>query len=164
MARPRAVLVVARLVVDRRAGDVAQAELLVAERLAERPELAGADGGSDDGAERVALALLDALGEFDLAFAREERHAGELLEVGGDRVGRRVAGGGGANGLKGKGSCHYRLMGEYGVTWLFGLSGNAPLDSNVSFHVPRIRATSAVTEFDEIVRVSRGRSRSFRSA
>jgi hypothetical protein len=25
--------------------------------------------------------------------------------------------------LQGKGSCHYRLIGEYGVTWLFGLSG-----------------------------------------
>ncbi len=77
--------------------------LLVAQRLAERAELAGADGGSDDGAQRVPLSLLDALGEFDLALAREERHASELLEVGGDRVGRRVARCGGTGGLDGKG-------------------------------------------------------------
>ena len=44
-------------------------------------------GARDDGAQRVALAVLDAPREVDLALAREERHARELLEVGGNRVG-----------------------------------------------------------------------------
>ena len=112
----RPVLVVA-FVFDGRPRHVAQAQLLLAQRAPDGGELADADGGRDDGAQRAALAVLDAPREIDLALAREERHARELLEVRGDCVGRGAV----ADGMDGKGGGHCALKGEYGPTARLGL-------------------------------------------
>jgi len=53
---------------------------------AQGAELARPDGGSDDRAERLPLAVLDSLREVDLALAGEERHLAHLLQVHPDRV------------------------------------------------------------------------------
>jgi len=108
--RARAVLVVAGLLVDGGSGHVPQADLALAQSATDDAELAGGDGGRHNRTQSVSLAVLDALREFDLALAGEERHARELLEVRGDRVGGGVA----AGRMNGKGSAHYRRWGITG--------------------------------------------------
>ena len=102
---------------DGGAGHVPETHLPLAEGAAEGAELARADRRCDNRAERVSLAVFDPLRELDLAFAGEERHARELLEVRGYRVRRGVA----ADRLKGKGVVTMAAGGKYGVTWRIGL-------------------------------------------
>ena len=109
-----AVFVVAAVVVDRGARDVAQAQLSVAERAARARRAPARRRATPQCAQALTLAVFDALRELDLALAGEERHARELLEVRRNRVGRGIVAAG--RRLKGKGSCHYRLVGEYGAS------------------------------------------------
>ncbi len=63
--------------------DVAHAAL---EIFAERHDLANHDGRARDGLHHAHLAALDALGDFDLALARQQRHRAHLAQVHAHRV------------------------------------------------------------------------------
>jgi hypothetical protein len=68
------------------ADDLLDADLVLPELVAEVDDLADGDRAVQDGAEDGVLALLDALGDLDLALAGEERDAPHLPEVHPDRV------------------------------------------------------------------------------
>ena len=63
--------------------DVAHAALEV---FAEGHDLANHDGRARDGLEHAHLAALDALGDFDFALARQQRHGAHLAQVHAHRV------------------------------------------------------------------------------
>src|SRR5215470_179521 len=54
---------------------------VLAELVAHGADLVEGEGGGEDGARRLVLAFLDALGQRDLAFAREEGYTAHLAEV-----------------------------------------------------------------------------------
>ncbi len=63
------------------ADDVLDADLVLAELVAEVDDLAHGDRAVQDRPEHHVLAVLDALGDLDLALAREERNAPHLAQV-----------------------------------------------------------------------------------
>ena len=78
-------LVVGQLFVDKR-HELADAPLLVLELIAHRHDRAGDGRRARDRLDHRQLAALDALGDLDLALAREEGHRAHLAEVHPDRV------------------------------------------------------------------------------
>ena len=66
--------------------DVLDRDDVVAELVAQEADLVDGERGGQRGARRLVLALLDALGEGDLALAREEGDLAHLAEVEPDRV------------------------------------------------------------------------------
>ncbi len=75
-------LVVALAVLD----ELLHTDLVLAELLAELDDLAHRDRRIEDGGVHLELAALDALGDLDLALAREERDAPHLAEVHANRI------------------------------------------------------------------------------
>ena len=71
------------LVEDHHFLDVAHAALEV---FAEADDFADHDGRARDGLHHAHLAALDALGDFDFALAREQRHGAHLAQVHADGV------------------------------------------------------------------------------
>ena len=59
---------------------------VLAELVAEGVDLLEGEVGGQDGAGHLVLALLDALGQRDLALAREEGHPAHLAEVEADGI------------------------------------------------------------------------------
>ena len=60
--------------------------LVAAQLLAERADLLDREARGEDGGGRLVLALLDALGERDLALAGEQGHLAHLAQVEADRI------------------------------------------------------------------------------
>jgi hypothetical protein len=85
---PRVVLARLAVVLALVAHQVAQADLARAQQIAETEHPADRMRGTERLAQHGELALLDALGDRDLALARQQRHRAHLAEVDAHRVRR----------------------------------------------------------------------------